>query len=871
MAQQATDADVPTLGTLAAGTMRAQPSRLLTTVGPYRVVRLLGSGGMGEVYLAEQEEPVRRQVAVKVLRTGLATDEIVARFRSEQQTLALMDHPNITSVYDAGATDTGLPYFVMEYVVGETIDEYAAAHRLTIAERIPLFIQVCRAVQHAHQKGIIHRDIKPSNVIVTDVDGEARCKVIDFGIAKAMTPAPESVRLTMTGMALGTPAYMSPEQFLSGGADVDTRADIYALGATLYELLAGVLPIDPEKYSGWMAMVAQHAGADAAAPSARFAALRPAQRTQIAAARRTDAATLKHTLSGDLDCVVLTALEREREHRYATANALIVDLERYGAHEPVSARNATVTYRMRKFVRRHRAGVAFGVTVLTLLAATTVGAVLQARRLARARAVAVARQGQAEELIGFMLGDLRDKLTAVGRVDLLDAVGTSALAYFAAVPESQLSNEELFRRAQALQQLGEVRMAQDKLPEAAALMRRSLAISGRLAAHDSLNGRWQLGYAHSHFWAGSVDWELGNVDAALSHFEPFVIISRRLIAHYPDSLAYREELVYALNNIGFAKQAKGDLTGAIASFRSGIALNEELARLRPGNKDWQVSLANLENAVAVAERQSGELSGARAAHDRELAIKESLLARDTTNSERQRDVGTAHAYRGELRLMMGDTRGALDDAIAAQRIYARAAALDTADGSLLWRLAKSNRQVAQVMLEEDDPAGAVRQLEVGRAIVLRLLARNPQNQRAAAESILEQTADARASLALGRTADALTLSRRAAAAAEAAVNAKPEEIERHRAAGDAYDVLGDALDRSGNAVGARDAWSHALATLSSAPGHDAQTEILAVEATVLLELGRGSDAQPIIAELERRGYRDANFVKRLHARSERTA
>ena len=239
MAQQATDADVPTLGTLAAGTMGAQSTRLLTTVGPYRVVRLLGSGGMGEVYLAEQEEPVRRQVAVKVLRTGLATDEIVARFRSEQQTLALMDHPNITSVYDAGATDTGLPYFVMEYVVGETIDEYAAAHRLTIAERIPLFIQVCRAVQHAHQKGIIHRDIKPSNVIVTDVDGEARCKVIDFGIAKAMTPAPESVRLTMTGMALGTPAYMSPEQFLSGGADVDTRADIYALGATLYELLAG--------------------------------------------------------------------------------------------------------------------------------------------------------------------------------------------------------------------------------------------------------------------------------------------------------------------------------------------------------------------------------------------------------------------------------------------------------------------------------------------------------------------------------------------------------------------------------------------------------------------------------------------------------
>jgi eukaryotic-like serine/threonine-protein kinase len=197
-----------------------------THVGPYRIVRLLGEGGMGVVYLAEQDEPVRRQVALKILRNGLNTNEVVARFRSEQQTLAMMEHPNITSVYDAGVTESGLPYFVMEYVVGHNITEYAATHRLSIRERITVFIQVCRAVQHAHQKGIIHRDIKPSNVIVTDTDGEPLCKVIDFGIAKAIAPSIESERLTMTGMALGTPAYMSPEQFLSDGTDIDTRADI---------------------------------------------------------------------------------------------------------------------------------------------------------------------------------------------------------------------------------------------------------------------------------------------------------------------------------------------------------------------------------------------------------------------------------------------------------------------------------------------------------------------------------------------------------------------------------------------------------------------------------------------------------------------
>jgi tetratricopeptide (TPR) repeat protein len=526
---------------------------------------------------------------------------------------------------------------------------------------------------------------------------------------------------------------------------------------------------------------------------------------------------------------------------------------------------------MRKFVRRHRAGVGFAVTVMALLAATTVGAVVQARRLARARAVAVARQGQAEELIGFMLGDLRDKLTAVGRLDLLDAVGASALAYFAAVPESQLSDEELYRRAQALQQLGEVRMTQERLPEAGALMRRSLAISGRLAAKDSLNGRWQVGYAHSHFWAANVDWQLGNVDAALAHFETYVGISRRLIAHYPDSLGYREELVYALNNIGFAKQAKGDLAGAIASYRAGITLNEELARRNPANKDWQVSLGNLQNAVAVAERQSGDLAGARAAHDRELAIKQALLVGDSTNSEHRANVGTAYAYRGELRLMMGDVPGALADATAAQRIYARLADADPADATLQWRLAKSHRQVAQPLLDGGDAAGAVRELESERALLARLLAKNAHNQRAANEAILAETAEARALLESSRVPDAVALARRAAEAAGAAVRAKPEDIERHRAAGDAYDVLGDALARSGDVAAARDAWSQSLAAATSAPGADPQTEVLAVEADALLDLGRRSDAQSVVAELQRRGYREPSFVKRLRARPERTA
>ena len=852
------------------GAQLTPPPAGLTHVGPYRIVRLLGEGGMGVVYLAEQDEPVRRQVALKILRQGLNTNEVVARFHSEQQTLAMMEHPNITRVYDAGATESGLPYFVMEYVFGHTITEYAATHRLSIRERINVFIQVCRAVQHAHQKGIIHRDIKPSNVIVTDADGEPLCKVIDFGIAKAIAPSLESERLTMTGMALGTPAYMSPEQFLSDGTDIDTRADIYALGAMLYELLAGVLPFDPAKVSGMAALLAQHVTNDPPPPSVQFGGLPAERRAMLAAERRTDAATLRHTLAGDLDAVILDALERDRERRYATANAFALDLENYLENKPVAAHTSSVAYRAGKFTRRHRVGVAFATTVLVLLAAAAIGATVQARRLARARAVAVARQGQAEDLIGFMLGDLRDKLTVMGRLDVLDSVGAKALVYFAAVPASQLSDEESFRRAQALQQLGEVRMAQGKLPDAAQLMGQSLVISQRLARRDSLNGRWQIGLAHSHFWAGNVDWELGSVDSALNHFVPFVTISRRLIAHYPDSLEYRAELAYALNNIGFAKEASGDIRGALSSYLASLGINQSLVDRDPKKLDWQVSLAAEHNAAAVAQRKLGDLSGALASHDSELVIKQSLLAHDSANVEYEHYVGIAHAYRSELRMLMGDEKGALADALVTRALYARIVAHDTTNASMQWVLAKIDRQIAQIHLEERNPQAALVELSAGQIIVRRLLLKTPGNPRAAAEQILSGTVEAQGLLAAGRTHDALLVAQRAASAADSAVATKPNDIERRRAAAEASLAVGDAQSRAGNAGDASAAWSHVLALIDSTTAATRVTELLAVQATALLDLGRDNDATPIMTELNRRGYRRPSFL-RLVRRHQRAA
>jgi len=840
-----------------------------TRIGAYRIVRVLGQGGMGTVYLAEQDEPVRRQVAIKVLRAGGNSSEVVARFRSEQQTLAMMDHPNITHVYDAGATSAGLAYIVMEYVVGDTITAYAAAHRLTIPERIRLFVQVCRAVQHAHQKGIIHRDIKPSNVVVTETDGEPLCKVIDFGIAKAIAPTADSARLTATGIALGTPAYMSPEQFLSDGLDIDTRADIYALGAMLYELIAGVLPFDPEKYPGWAALLAQRVSNDPPPPSVQFASLQEERRALIAGERHAESADVRHALSGDLDSVILHALERDRERRYATANALALDLDAYLENKPVSAHTASIPYRAGKFVRRHRVSVVFSALALVLLAASGVGAAIQARRVARARAVAVAREGQAEELIGFMLGDLRDKLTALGRLDLLDAVGDRALAYFAAVPASQLSSEELYRRAEALQQLGEVRMSQGKLAPAGDLMRQSLQIATGLAAKDSLNGRWQIGLAHSQFWAGNVEWELGNVDGALQHFLPFVAISKRLIAHYPDSLGYREELAYALNNIGFAKQAKGDLAGAVASYRASRDINQQLVDLRPDSLPWQVSLAAELNAEAVARRKLGDLAGALANHDRELAIKEATLAHDTTNREKQRDVAVGHAYRGELKVLMGDIDGALVDARAAHDAFASLAAHDTSDAVLKWQLAKSDRQVAQALLERGEAEKSLKQQRDGDAEIARSLAKNPADPYMVGERMLAGISESRTLLALARVQDALAAAQRASAASAATLKEKPDDIESHRAAADASVTLGTALSRSGDARGAHDAWVHAIAVEDSITRVDPETELIAVQAAALLHLGEREEAKPLVEELAHRGYRRPTFMRLVRESSKR--
>jgi serine/threonine protein kinase/WD40 repeat protein/tetratricopeptide (TPR) repeat protein len=377
--------EAPLAGSLATAALmcREGPG---TRIGPYQLLEEIGEGGFGIVFLAEQHKPLRRRVALKVIKPGMDTRQVIARFEAERQALALMDHPNIAKVHDGGETAGGRPYFVMELVQGIPITDYCDQAQMAPRQRLDLFVTVCQAVQHAHQKGIIHRDIKPSNVLVTMQDGQPVAKVIDFGIAKATGPQlTDKTLCTGAAQLIGTPLYMSPEQAGPGSVDVDTRSDIYSLGVLLYELLTGTTPFDKErlKKAGYDEICRLIREEEPARPSARLSALGTAAEA-VSANRQSDPRRLAQLCRGELDWIVLKALEKDRSRRYETASALAADIERYLNDEPVEACPPSALYRLRKLVRRNRAAVVAAALLAVLAVGSVVSTALIARQLRRA-------------------------------------------------------------------------------------------------------------------------------------------------------------------------------------------------------------------------------------------------------------------------------------------------------------------------------------------------------------------------------------------------------------------------------------------------------------------------------------------------------
>jgi serine/threonine protein kinase len=830
-------------------------------IGPYRITGLLGRGGMGIVYAAEQLAPIRRRVAVKVIRTGLPA-HVAARFASERQALALMEHPGIARVLDAGTTGDGAAWVAMEYVDGVPIGRWCDERRLPPRERVRLLAAVCHAVQHAHLKGIIHRDLKPSNVLVTEQAGVPQPKVIDFGIAKALGDAQLTgdTLATEAGVLVGTPAYMSPEQADGtiatgpGSADVDTRTDVYALGVLLYELLTGTLPLDPARMGLGPFLTRLMARLiDVPAPSARVAA-RDEQAAERAAARGRDPAGLARELRGDLDAIVLKALAPERERRYETALGLAVDLERHLAHEPIAARPPGAAYRLGKLVRRRPAVVAVAATALVSLVTLTAVSTVQARRVARASAVAEQRREQAEELIQFMVGDLRTRLEPLGKLDVLDAVGTRAMAYFAAVPAAELSDDELLHRSEALAQLGQVRLAQGDDARAMEVFRESLAQARDLVARDPERPAWQFQLGNAEYWVGYVHYTRGAYDSALVHFQPYVASARRLVARDSTRVAWQQELGYAWSNIASVREAEGDLRGALAAFRDVLRVKEHVAALAPADAAVQVSLGNSHNTLAVVHQKLGALDSARVHFAADLVIKRRLARRDPANAPHQEALALAHFFAGanaELRGDLGAARAQLDTASAL------AAALTARDpANVEWaRMAIVHAVgLARVEAAAGRRAEALARLDATRRAARAALARHPADAAIADALAGAEREHGYVRLALGDRTGA-----RQDAARAVALLAPPAG-----AAGGAgrSPRLGLALARArlleAEASEAPAARRAALEAALAALGPAAREEELpraATRARALVLLGRDGEAAPLIARLARAGYR----------------
>jgi serine/threonine protein kinase/tetratricopeptide (TPR) repeat protein len=434
-------------------------------IGSYRLKELLGEGGFGQVFAAEQHEPVRRDVAIKLIKPGMDSREVIARFSAERQALALMDHPNIARVLEAGTTENDRPYFVMELVRGKNITEYCDLQRFTTHQRLNLFLPICQAVQHAHQKGIIHRDLKPSNILVTEQDGQPTVKVIDFGVAKALDPhqsyaAPQ----TRETQLIGTPAYMSPEQAEMGGRDIDTRTDIYSLGVLLYELLAGATPFDGERWKSASfdeirRIIREE---EPPKPSARLSTLGDSI-TTISANRRSHPRELSRLFRGELDWIVMKAIEKQRDRRYSTVTELAKDIHRYLSDEPVEASPPSTLYRLRKFARKHRYAVLSGSAMFILLAGGIVGTTLgmfeaqkaqgaeklraQAEERERIRAEKAEIQAKAKEKQALEAAEIANKLIAFLRDDVLSINGIGTQSGQGLSPRPNITLREALDRA----------------------------------------------------------------------------------------------------------------------------------------------------------------------------------------------------------------------------------------------------------------------------------------------------------------------------------------------------------------------------------------------------------------------------------------
>jgi len=573
-------------------------------VGNYRLLQKVGEGGMGEVWEAEQERPVRRRVAVKLIKWGMDTREVVARFESERQALALMNHPNIAKAFEAGSTEEGRPYFVMEFVKGVPLTEYCDAHRLSTRERLEVFVQVCSGVQHAHQKGVIHRDVKPSNILVAVEDRRPVPKIIDFGVAKATSQRlTERTLFTELGQWIGTPEYMSPEQAQLTGLDVDTRTDVYSLGVVLYEVLAGAQPFEPSELrgAGFDEMRRRIREDEPPRPSTRVSSLGDA--SQVAAERRrTDSHGLVKQLRGDLDWIVMKAIEKDPTRRYDSPSDLAADVGRHLLNQPVLASPPSAAYRVRKFVRRNRVGVAASALVFAALVAGVVGTSIG---LVRAQ-----REAETARRISQLLVGVFADVDPTGQVGYLSST-TAMLDRGVERITSELSDQPVVR-AQLMDTLGSGYRNLGRFDKARRLLEESLRLrESHLGEDDAAIGDSCVSLGWLAFWAAEYA-------EARAFFERAVVVYEKALG--PDHWA----VASSLGTVGTVCARTGDFANARAAFERSLEI------LRTTGSENGPVFASTTRFYAAMLMDMGEHDLAQPLVERAMVLFESAFGPDHT-------------------------------------------------------------------------------------------------------------------------------------------------------------------------------------------------------------------------------------------------
>ncbi len=573
-------------------------------IGRYHLLQRIGVGGMGEVWLAEQKEPVRRRVALKLIKAGTDTREAIARFDSERQALAVMNHPAIAKVFDAGSTPEGAPYFVMEYVAGVPITIYCDNHKLTTRERLELFMRVCEGVQHAHQKAIIHRDLKPSNILVTEVDGHAVPKIIDFGVAKALTQKlTADTMYTRVGTMIGTPDYMSPEQARSSGEDIDTRTDVYSLGIVLYELLAGAPPFELRKIAleDFLRKLREE---EPSKPSTKIRTLDAATSTEVARKRRTEPPALARQMRGELDLIALKALEKNRSRRYASPSEFAADIRRYLNNEAVLAVPPSLAYRARKFARRHRGALITACAFALVLIVAAGVSIRQGIRANREAAIAQA-------VNDFLQNDLLAQASAAKQSgprtkpdpDLkvrtaLDRAAQRIQGKFGKQPEVEAAIRNT---------IGAAYTGLGLYPEAAKQFEAALDLRRRVLGRehpDTLRCMNNL---------ANVYWREGKYPQAEALDDQTLQIERRVLGpEHPDTLV-------SMNNLAWVYSDEGKYAQAETLYSQALEIRRRV--LGPVHPDTLVSMNNLAHVYWY----EGKYAQAEALDDQTLQIERRVL------------------------------------------------------------------------------------------------------------------------------------------------------------------------------------------------------------------------------------------------------